>query len=632
MKQALFLVLSVISLCCRAEVICGDTVTADSKYNMHWEYDNITSSLTISGNAVLDYYEYETDYTIPDGNIRDNLRQLPPWYYFKDQVRTIFLVDGITYIGCHAFQNMSQLESVTIPSSLTVISPMSFMNCTQLHNIVLPEKLTEIGKNAFSGCSSLEQIDLPKGVISINDKVFLNCVNLKRITISEATKQIKTGAFEGCVNLKSLSMDNMVQSFAVDALSGSGITELKVKWLNPMSISRNNNGDGIGNSRTQVNVVNTLDANALSKITLVVPKGTLNNYASSLFWSQFGIIKENDVPPMDDMKYMMKYYAGFDYISDANISFYNITKSVFLPECQLMKALCEEHNIDTSSRAQYSSIGLNWLEYITKNNIVDLVTECDTLKCNDGDIYVIKRVPEDFWNMLSDTYNINLDRCVNEKTYGRVDDYYCNVDSVVRVSIDENSVNPYGGYYKVKRASTSANPKIGFDIICPMMPTNQYKIEVVMAPNGELSEISLPNRFRVTWYDSYYDGSDDVSELQKGLLMKDVDGETTFTTNVSQCDTITFIMTPSQFVQRHLLQLESWVTTRETSSYDRNLRIAEIKVTPLKDEYNVVDIVEHVWKNKGLTQYGVYNINGMKLIEPWKGLNIINGKKVFLRE
>ena len=113
MKQALFLVLSVISLCCRAEVICGDTVTADSKYNMHWEYDNITSSLTISGNAVLDYYEYETDYTIPDGNIRDNLRQLPPWYYFKDQVRTIFLIDGITYIGCHAFQNMSQLESVS---------------------------------------------------------------------------------------------------------------------------------------------------------------------------------------------------------------------------------------------------------------------------------------------------------------------------------------------------------------------------------------------------------------------------------------------------------------------------------------------------------------------------------------
>jgi len=71
-----------------------------------------------------------------------------PWYDLRDRVRYVYLSDGISSIGDHAF-----------------------IYCA-LQHIELPDSICAIGAGAFEGCSSLRSIDLSDDITSIGDGVF----------------------------------------------------------------------------------------------------------------------------------------------------------------------------------------------------------------------------------------------------------------------------------------------------------------------------------------------------------------------------------------------------------------------------------------------------------------------------
>ena len=66
--------------------------------------------------------------------------------------------EGVTRIGCSAFENCKRLSCVTVPDSVTSIGKEVFLGCTCLHSIAIPAGITSIDKEAFRGCTMLASV------------------------------------------------------------------------------------------------------------------------------------------------------------------------------------------------------------------------------------------------------------------------------------------------------------------------------------------------------------------------------------------------------------------------------------------------------------------------------------------
>lgn len=77
----------------------------------------------------------------------------------------------VTSIGASAFENCSNLQSVTIPTSVTTINSYAFYGCTKLGSVNLEEGLETIGTSAFYNCN-LVNITIPSTATSIGNGAF----------------------------------------------------------------------------------------------------------------------------------------------------------------------------------------------------------------------------------------------------------------------------------------------------------------------------------------------------------------------------------------------------------------------------------------------------------------------------
>lgn len=148
---------------------CGDSLT--------WEYDPLTTTLTITGTGDMYDYSYEGG----------------PWAAYAPEITKVVLPDGLTSIGRHAFRNCSSIVSIAIPSTVTTINDYAFAYCSVLSSINLPVGLTHVGNYAFEGCSSITSVSIPDGVTYLG-----------------------TGAFDGCSELTYLSIPSSVDFVYVD--------------------------------------------------------------------------------------------------------------------------------------------------------------------------------------------------------------------------------------------------------------------------------------------------------------------------------------------------------------------------------------------------------------------------------
>ena len=100
-----------------------------------------------------------------------------------DELVSIIISDGVTYIRNDVFENCSSLTSITIPGSVISIGSEAFHDCSNLSSVTLCEGLTSLGNAVFQGCTSLSSIIIPKSVNSSLGNNFAGCTSLTSVSI-----------------------------------------------------------------------------------------------------------------------------------------------------------------------------------------------------------------------------------------------------------------------------------------------------------------------------------------------------------------------------------------------------------------------------------------------------------------
>lgn len=115
----------------------------------------------------------------------------------------LYIADGVTEIGNHAFDGMSTLETVEFQDStkLTKVGEYAFNNCDKVVGLSLDlSNVTTLGKYAFNNCERLGSGENNKGVTlsdeltTIPENAFNTC-GLKNVNIPKSCTKIEKNAF-----------------------------------------------------------------------------------------------------------------------------------------------------------------------------------------------------------------------------------------------------------------------------------------------------------------------------------------------------------------------------------------------------------------------------------------------------
>ena len=143
------------------------------------------------------------------GAITDYLMLRSP-FCLNNNIKSVFIDNGITHIGDYLFDNCRELTSISLPTSLIGIGDFAFQSCERLSRITIPYNLEKIGKGAFASCKSITSLVIPNGVTAIYNSTFQNCESLIDISIGDNVNSIGDYAFKGCNKLLDVSIPDSV--------------------------------------------------------------------------------------------------------------------------------------------------------------------------------------------------------------------------------------------------------------------------------------------------------------------------------------------------------------------------------------------------------------------------------------
>ena len=139
---------------------------------------------------------------------------------------------------------------------------------------------------------------------------------------------------------------------------------------------------------------------------------------------------------------------------------------------------------------------------------------------------------------------------------------YSHSQEPVEVVCDASWGVPGNVYWEYSGTTVTANPDLTYTTSLPLLANYKYKVEVVMAPET-VDEEKLPNKYNLLFQNEYKE--------PLGKRMAE---------NATQCAVHSFEVVTTQFVES-VVRISGVVGSRETG-YDRSLRVAQIKITPME--------------------------------------------------
>ncbi|MBE7049164.1 MAG: leucine-rich repeat domain-containing protein [Ruminococcaceae bacterium] len=150
----------------------------------------------------------------------DGNEENKPWSEHSEEVLNLTIGSEITTIGSYSFDDLTNLEHVTLSDSVAVIGEGAFYGCSYLEEVTLKSEksdLRTVGNHAFTNCESLEKIVFSKKLVRIGDGAFSGCERLEEVEIPDSVTEIGEDAFFGCHNLVIVcSKDSFAYEYAMD--------------------------------------------------------------------------------------------------------------------------------------------------------------------------------------------------------------------------------------------------------------------------------------------------------------------------------------------------------------------------------------------------------------------------------
>ena len=138
--------------------------------------------------------------------------------------------------------------------SVTSIGINAFSGCSGLTSITIPNSVTTIGGYAFYNCSGLTSVIIPNSVTTIGGYAFAGS-GLTSITIPNSVASIGENTFRGCSGLTSITIPNSVTSIGEMAFRGcSGLTSVII----PNSVTTIGGYAFAGSGLTSVTIPNSV--------------------------------------------------------------------------------------------------------------------------------------------------------------------------------------------------------------------------------------------------------------------------------------------------------------------------------------------------------------------------------------
>ena len=173
-----------------------------------------------------------SDYTIKEGTRCIGLCAFENCSNMTSVTIPISVID----IGNYAFNGCSQLQSITIPGSVKSMGKYVFSDCTSLSNVTIEDgacigqnsftsykgaftiegSLSGVGENAFQSCSGLTSVSVKSG--SIGNLAFAYCSNLSAVTLMDGVTHIGKYAFDSCP-ISQITIPGSVKSMGVSIFS-----------------------------------------------------------------------------------------------------------------------------------------------------------------------------------------------------------------------------------------------------------------------------------------------------------------------------------------------------------------------------------------------------------------------------
>lgn len=102
--------------------------------------------------------------------------------YVPASLKTVVITKD-TNIAKSAFEDCSNIESITIPSTVKSIGEWAFFDCYKLKNVIIKNGVESIDREAFRNCMSIAEITIPNSVKNISEYVFSGCDSIQKITL-----------------------------------------------------------------------------------------------------------------------------------------------------------------------------------------------------------------------------------------------------------------------------------------------------------------------------------------------------------------------------------------------------------------------------------------------------------------
>lgn len=150
----------------------------------------------------------------------------------------VVIPEGVRYIG-DAFENRSDITSLTFSSTVETVGDSAFKGCTGLKAVIIPENVTRISSYAFYGCEALKSVSIPASLCDFGnwcftgtawaengdfvlggDGILFGCnVEGEEVSVPEGVKYIAEAFYES--EYKSVALPQSVEKICNNAFSGS---------------------------------------------------------------------------------------------------------------------------------------------------------------------------------------------------------------------------------------------------------------------------------------------------------------------------------------------------------------------------------------------------------------------------